>query len=63
MRMGKKRWNQDELTTCKAIVKISEFFKENVIKLYSENPSAFTTYGSIYLDQWRGKPKIDRIDY
>lgn len=62
-KIGKRIWNQDELTTYKAIIKISKFFKENVIRLYNSNPSLFATYGSIYLDQWRGKPKIDRIDY
>lgn len=60
---GKKLWNQDELTIYKAIIKISKVFKENVIRWYDSNPSIFKTYGSIYLDQWKGKPKIDRIDY
>jgi len=63
MRMGKKRWDQDKLATSKAIVQASEVLKKFVIRLYIENPSALVNYGSVYLDQWRGKPKIDRIDY
>lgn len=62
-KIGKKIWNDDELKTCNALIDISKLLKEELIRFYIKNPSAFTKYGSIYIDQWRGKPKIDRIDY
>jgi hypothetical protein len=63
IKIGRKIWDSDELETCKRLIRIANFFKKRVIIWYTKNPSTFTQYGSIYLDQWKGKPKIDRIDY
>ena len=62
-KIGKKIWTDDELKMCNALMGISKLLKEGLIRFYIKNPSAFTKYGSIYIDQWRGEPKIDRIDY
>jgi hypothetical protein len=57
-------WTKEEHETYEGLNRLLSSYEEVLNQLYKRQPSAFTDYGSMYLDQWRkGKPKVDRVDY
>lgn len=63
MGFGKQIWDDDQLRIAKQTIQFSKIVKKRLIKHYSQHPSSITTYGSIYLSQWKDRKLIDRVDY
>ena len=63
MVLGKKIWDDEQLENAKHIISFSEIVKRNLLQHHSKHPSSMTTYGSVYLTQWKGDKTVDRIDY
>lgn len=45
------------------LVELANSYKESFQEHIATNIESFETYGSVYLDTWRGPIRIDRVDY
>jgi len=64
LKIAKGVWTKEEHETYEGLNQLLSNYEKALNRLYKRQPSAFTDYGSMYLDQWRkGRPKVDRLDY
>jgi hypothetical protein len=64
LKIAKGIWTDEECQNFKNLEKLSQHYEELLIELFKRDSYVFTSYGAMYLRQWKkGKIKVDRVDY